>query len=465
MQQDLQLTGRLIKEAGQLFRFGLPMAIGQVAMVGVGLTNVYVTGQASPEDLAGVTLGGSITLFVSLILGGILFANAPMVGHHYGAGNHQAVRGQFQQCLWLAIPLGIITMLAMASAIQLIGMLDAEPEVIAVARGYLVPITFALFIQYLYISARTTLEAIGAPRVAMVLNTTGLLLHIPLAFGLVQGKFGLPQLGGIGCGWAVLAAVTCQSIAAYLYLARGRAARCYSFLANFARPQLTTIKEMLQLGIPIAGSILFEFGYFGVIPLMVAHLGADVVSGHSIAFQFDALMFIIPFAIAQSITITVSHRLGRNEHSQARETCWAGIGLIAAIALVQVAVYILFRHHIAALFTAGQNVIDIAAQLMIFAAGYRLMDALSVGAQGALRAYRVTRPPMYIQFVAFWVVGFPLAYSLALTNWWGPAMGVGGFWMSLVVTLSLSALALILMVWKVQASHTEITANADYTHR
>ena len=77
------------------------------------------------------------------------------------------------------------------------------------------------------------------------------------------------------------------------------------------------------------------------------------------------------------------------------------------------------------------------------------MDALACGAMGALRGYRVTTAPMWIQFCAFWVVAFPLAYSLAMTDFWGEPMGVSGFWLGAGVALSMSSVALCWMLRRV----------------
>jgi len=43
---------------------------------------------------------------------------------------------------------------------------------------------------------------------------------------------------------------------------------------------------------------------------------------------------------------------------------------------------------------------------------------------------------------AYWVIGLPLGYSLALTDFWGTPLGAKGFWISLIVGLSIAAVLL-----------------------
>jgi len=148
---------RLFNESIRLIKFGLPIVIGQAAMISIGLTNVFMAGQMSSEDLAGVTLGNSISTFVFLILGGILFANGLLIGHHHGAQDTDGLGRQLQQCFWLTIPLATLATLLMILSIQLMELLNATPKVIDIAQGYLTPMAFTMFGYHLFLWIRTTL--------------------------------------------------------------------------------------------------------------------------------------------------------------------------------------------------------------------------------------------------------------------------------------------------------------------
>jgi MATE family multidrug resistance protein len=44
--------------------------------------------------------------------------------------------------------------------------------------------------------------------------------------------------------------------------------------------------------------------------------------------------------------------------------------------------------------------------------------------------------------IAYWVIGLPLGYSLALTDVFGSPLGAKGFWISLFIGLSVAAVLL-----------------------
>jgi MATE family multidrug resistance protein len=84
--------------------------------------------------------------------------------------------------------------------------------------------------------------------------------------------------------------------------------------------------------------------------------------------------------------------------------------------------------------------------LLLFAALFQLSDATQVATSCAIRGYQVTRPPMLIQLLAFWGCALPLGCLLGLAPAalpWAP-MAAAGFWIGLVVGLTVAA---ILLSW------------------
>jgi MATE family multidrug resistance protein len=86
------------------------------------------------------------------------------------------------------------------------------------------------------------------------------------------------------------------------------------------------------------------------------------------------------------------------------------------------------------------EVITIAAKLLLVAAVFQISDGIQVVVLGALRGLQDVKVPMYITFVAYWIVGFPISYYLGLqTN-----LGAVGVWIGLLAGLTAAALFLYL---------------------
>ena len=112
-------------------------------------------------------------------------------------------------------------------------------------------------------------------------------------------------------------------------------------------------------------------------------------------------------------------------------------GLIMALSSL---VILAARHGIAAAYTTDVAVRELAVWLLLFVAVFQIPDGLQVGSAGALRGFKDANVPMALNFVAYWLVGFPAAW------WFGIHQGVGpsGIWSGLIAGLVTCAVFLIL---------------------
>jgi len=169
-------------------------------------------------------------------------------------------------------------------------------------------------------------------------------------------------------------------------------------------------------------------------------LGTDNVAAHQIALTWEALMFMVPLAFHSATTVHVGHRQGAGDSQAARLAGWTGIAMCALFMTASAMVVLAAREHIPTLFTADPVVRSLAAGLLLFVAVCHLPDGIQVGAAGALRGFKDARVPMALNFVAYWVVGFPVAWWLGIHQHFGPR----GIWVGLILGLATCALLLSL---------------------
>jgi MATE family multidrug resistance protein len=88
----------------------------------------------------------------------------------------------------------------------------------------------------------------------------------------------------------------------------------------------------------------------------------------------------------------------------------------------------------------NQEVVIIAAKLLLVAAVFQISDGIQVVVLGALRGLQDVKIPMYITFVAYWIIGFPISYYLGeYTN-----LKAVGVWIGLLAGLTAAALFLFI---------------------
>jgi MATE family multidrug resistance protein len=183
----------------------------------------------------------------------------------------------------------------------------------------------------------------------------------------------------------------------------------------------------------------------------VARFGIVTIDAHSIALSFASLLFMAPLSVGVGLTTRVGQLLGAGEAAQARRVSFMGVQLAVGFGLISAVFVALFRHLIAAGYTADLSVQAMAADLLLFAAMFQLSDATQVVAASAIRGYKVTRPPMMIHLMAFWLIAIPVGCVLGLAPSaipFAPArpMGAEGFWIGFVVGLTFAAILLVLFL-------------------
>lgn len=292
--------------------------------------------------------------------------------------------------------------------------------------------------------ARNQCEGLAKTKPAMVMGFLGLLVNIPVNYVFIYGHFGMPELGGVGCGVATAAVYWVMFIAMLSYVKRARSMRDIRNERGFQKPDTAVMKRLVQLGLPIALALFFEVTLFAVVALLVSPLGIVDVAGHQIALNFSSLMFVLPMSLAAAVTIRVGYRLGQGSTLDAQTAARTGLGVGVCMAVVTAIFTVTFREHIALLYNNNPEVVALAAQLMLLAAVYQISDSIQVIGSGILRGYKDTRSIFFITFTAYWVLGLPSGYILALTDLVVDRMGPAGFWMGFIIGLTSAAVLMML---------------------
>jgi MATE family multidrug resistance protein len=214
--------------------------------------------------------------------------------------------------------------------------------------------------------------------------------------------------------------------------------RPFEAFRQFELPDRKEFFALARLGIPIAAALFMEVSLFAVVALLMGTLGAPVVAGHQIALNVASITFMIPLGISMAISVRVGQAVGRNDLAGARLAGISGI-VLAASFMAGAALFILvFPGFVAGIYTQDPEVKTIAVNLLLMASIFQISDGLQVSGAGALRGLKDTKIPMVITFIAYWVVGLPLAYILGISLQGGPR----SMWVGFICGLSIAAFLL-----------------------
>jgi MATE family multidrug resistance protein len=436
-------------EIATLWRLSWPMLVGQLATVGMGVADVAMTGHVSAAELAAVSLGTSVWSIILVTVMGVMMAVNSVVAHEMGAGRFDKISHSVRESLWMGAIVGIVGCLAANACTLLFDHIGLEAAVAERAKTFLHIISLGMpaFACYRALYGYTT--SINQTKPIMVIAICGLLYNIALNWMLVFGKFGLPKLGALGCAVSTASGVWLMLAAIVIWIRISSAYRLTYPFTRWEGPNWNEIGSMLRLGLPIGVTHFAEVSAFGIVSLLVARFGVVQVSAHQIALNFVSLVFMVPLSFGIGALTRVGQAMGEGNALRARFVAWTGTGMCIAFGVLSAIFIALFRWQIAAMYTSDAAVQATCAMLLLFAALFQLSDSTQVAAASAMRGYQVTRSPMLIQMIAFWGVALPVGWILGLAPaWfpWSPAqpMGATGFWIGLVLGLTVAA---VLLAW------------------
>lgn len=426
-----------------------PVLIGQWASIAFGVADTIMVGHASPQDLAAMALGSSIYASIFVGLMGVVLALTPIIAQHFGARRTEEIGRTYAQGLWLALWLTMVGAVALAFPKAWLVMSAVDAHVEELVAAYLRALMFALPAALVFRTVYALNVAVSRPKVTMAINLIGLALKIPLNYALIYGKFGLPELGAAGCGYATAIVMWCSCGIALLALRRDAFYR--HFHIRFDWPRWRYQRELLRLGVPTGLSYIVEVTSFTFMTLLVAGLGTRVTGGHQIVANVAALCYMLPLSLSVATSAIVAQAIGADDAVGARRASRVGLRLAVGIAVCVSLLIWLSRHAIVHLYTNDAAVMQVALSLIGFVAIFHVFDATQGLSGFVLRAYKHAVAPMLVYTVSLWGIGL-------IGGWWiafspvvgGARLGAAGLWGA--ATFSLAVAAIVLVAWMVRVS-------------
>ncbi|MBB5212784.1 MATE family efflux transporter [Microbulbifer hydrolyticus] len=433
-------------ELRHLTNLGGPLVVSNLAVVSMGVTDTIVAGQSGEVNLAGLALGSSIWAVCAVTLIGMLAAVSPVVANLRGRRDEHGCARQMSQSVWIALVGGLLVALGLLAAPLWSQWVQTEEPVRQVMVKYLLALATGTLPFAFGSALRGYCEGMGQVRPVMRIYLAAAALNIPLDILLVFGWGPIPAMGGAGCGWATSLVCWCIAIALYWHAGQAPAYRALDLKLLPPRPHWPTLKHLLAVGMPICIGAASEVTFFASLTLLLASYGATIVAAHQIGLSIGSTFYLVALALAQAVSIRTAQVLGQGRPRRARFVSIVGVGSGLVYALVTGVILVGLRNVLVLAYTDNADIIAVASNLLLLAAAFQLVDVTQAMAWGALRGYKDTRVPMYIQLFSYWLVGLSAAYWLGEQYW-----GVYGYWTGICVGLGAAAVLLLLRLRRTSA--------------
>lgn len=414
----------------------LPIMGENLLHTSVVAVDTFMVSKLGASEVAGVGVAAEMIWFVVAMLVALDIGATVLVSQAIGAEKRGVANRLARQALvWgvlVSVPVSIGGFVAVEPVIELFGM---KPDVSGYASTYMhITTATSIFLLLTFVSS-AVLRGAGDSRTPLYAAIAANVVNVGVAYLLIFGRLGLPELGVAGSAWGAVAARATSAALLVGVLVGGR--RLISIRGRGGwRPELRAGRQIFRLGIPAAiQEVLVSFGFLTMLAV-VALLGTAALAAQQIAFTALSLAFMPGFAFGMASTALVGQSIGAGRPADARIAVriaarWSVIWMTAGGLL-----YCIFAPNLMRLFTDDPAVAG---------AGSDGLRALAIGLPfwgiwfvfgGALRGSGDTRTPMITSTLCVWsAVG--LAYIVVTIF----DRGLGAVWLTFFVTAPLAAIA------------------------
>lgn len=417
-----------------------PVVISQLGHTLVQMADSMVVGHfAGTIPLAAVSLVHSVFMIVIVVGLGVAYGLTPLIAQENGRKNLGECGALLSNSIWINLVTGIgLFCLVYFGSMAAIDHLGQDPAVVREAKPYLFILSLSIVPLMIFNAFKQFAEGLGFTKQAMRITIWGNVLNVLLAIVFVRGMFGLEPMGVSGVGYATLVDRCLMAVVMGAYVFRSVDFRSYLERFKLFSVDLGRSRAILRIGAPVAMQYVFEMGAFAAAAVIAGTIGANEQAAHQVAITLAAMTYMMASGIASAATIKTGNSFGQRNFFRLRRFAISSYHIVLLFMGICALLFALLNQYLPWIFTKDTVVIGIAAQLLIIAGLFQLFDGTQVVGLGILRGLGDVNTPTLITFVAYWVIGLPVAYLLGIV--WD--LGVTGIWYGLTLGLLTSSLLL-----------------------
>jgi putative MATE family efflux protein len=413
------------KTLAQILKTSLPAAIDLSSQTVSWLIEAIFIGHLSTAALAGVGIAQQIILLTFSTLLTFVMGSSIIVARYLGAGDRWNANHILGQSLIVGIFLSILIAFIWYFLAPFIFYVIREEQPIARQFGIQYIQTIAWFVPLIVINfmALGILRGAGDTIWSMKINIAIQILHLSLAPLFIFGLLGFARLEAVGAGLAVGIAHSVGFIMTMILL-RSRKASLFIAIMEVTRPNLTTFKRLIRIGIPTTvEQMVWAIGQL-VTSIYAGWLGIVVLATHQVFLRIQGVVTMIFFGFGIGSMSLVGKSLGAAQTSQARRTGMINGVVGFSVAMIIAIILVLTADYIVSIFTDDPSVILLGKSLIYIFALIQLPKGANIVFSGNLRGSADLTWLMWLaistvclyEIFGSWLLAIPMA------------LGISGLW-------------------------------------
>jgi putative MATE family efflux protein len=416
--------------------FLIPLMASNILQALSGTINSINVGQmVGVEALAAMATFFPIMFFLMSFIIGLSAGSTILIGQAWGARNVDKVKQVAGTTLAATMVLGLVV--AVAGGIwteQIMTVLGAPENIRHLAVGYARIVLIGMPGFFLFLVVTSVLRGVGdtiTPLFSLILSMMVSLVVTP---ALIQGWFGLPQMGVDAAAIAMIAGFTTVLVFLFVYM-RVRnmpLAPDGVLLGAMLRPDFKLLGLILKLGVP-AGLQMVISSIAGIVVVgLVNRFGSDATAAYGALGQVMSYVQFPAMSIGIAASIFAAQAIGARQNEQLAAITRTALLLNLVITGGLIVLAYFFSQHVVALFITDPAVVELTETLLHVVLWSILCFGWSVVFSGIMRASGTVYAPMALSLACILLIELPGAVWLSQTS-----LGLTGIWIAYAASFTM----------------------------
>ncbi len=329
------------------------------------------------------------------------------VAQYTGAARPHRVGPAVWQGIHFAVIAGLLFLLVWPLASFFISLGGHTPEIQRLETIYLKCLAFAGLPMLVMSAVNGFFSGRGQTWTVLGIEAVGTAVNIALALVLIFGRWGFPEMGIEGAGWATVAGSWAAALFALALMVRKKFRVQFGTLTGWM-PERELFKRLMKYGGPAGMQVFLDVLVFNFFTQLVGRLGDAPLGATTLAIRLNMIAFLPMMGMGQAICILVGQRLGANRPDLAERSAYTGLkwtfGYMCLIALAYVTIPTLLL----AVFEGDKEpekfaaIAAIVPNLLLCVAVFSVADAINVSFAFALRGAGDTKYVTLLTFALAW---------------------------------------------------------------
>lgn len=429
-----------LKEGKKLWYLAGPAIFMTICQYSLGAITQVFSGHISTLALAAVSVENSVIAGFSFgAMLGMGSALETLCGQAYGAGQLDMMGVYLQRSWIILITTALMLMFIYIFAQQILSLIGQTQEISNAAGTFAIWMIPQLFAYALNFPMVKFLQAQSKIMVLAVIAAVALLLHTILSWFLIL-KLGL---GLVGAAVALNASWWFIDITRLLYIFSGA---CGPTWSGFSWKAFHSLRSFVRLSLASAVMLCVEIWYFMALILFAGYLkdAKLSVAGLSICMNILGWSNMVSFGMNAAVSVRTSNELGAAHPRTAKLSLVVAVFSSFLIGLTLSLILIVTRNQYPSLFSSDPEVIDLVIDLTPLLALCIVINNIQPVLSGVAIGAGWQATVAYVNIGCYYLFGIPLGLILGYLV----GLEVKGIWCGMLCGTILQTCVIFGIIYK-----------------